>query len=97
MTSNDKKGVEKMVEIKLNENEIEKIYREELEKHLKKIDDEMVFWDTQTLCKKTNLSFNTIKDLFFYNEEFPKHKVGNKWLYPAEKTRKFLLNWIENQ
>ncbi|WP_337017319.1 group-specific protein [Oceanobacillus massiliensis] len=86
-----------MVEIKLDENEIRKMYQEEVEKHLNKLDNELVFWDTVTLCKKTNLSFNTIKDLFFYDPNFPKHKVGNKWLYPADKAKKFLLEWIEKQ
>ncbi|MCR1833169.1 group-specific protein [Oceanobacillus caeni] len=86
-----------MVEIKLDENEIRKVYREELDKHLKKLDNELLFWDTATLCKKTNLSINTIKELFFYDPDFKKFKVGNKWLYPADETKKFLLDWIERQ
>lgn len=86
-----------MVEIKLDENKIKQMYQEELEKHLSNLDNEMLFWDTATLCKKTNLSINTIKELFFYDPAFPKHKVGNKWLYPAEKAKNFLLEWIDNQ
>ncbi|TFJ93637.1 group-specific protein [Lentibacillus salicampi] len=86
-----------MVEIKLDEDELNKLYQEKLEQHLNKLDNEVVFWDTKELEKQTNLCFNTIKDQFFYHPDFPKHKVGNKWLYPAKETKQFLLNWIQSK
>ncbi|GEL75789.1 group-specific protein [Tenuibacillus multivorans] len=86
-----------MLEIKIDEEEIKELYKEEVDKHLKKLDNEMLFWDTATLCKMTNLSINTIKDLFFYDPDFPKKKIGNKWIYPAKETKEFLLEWIKEQ
>ena len=86
-----------MIEFKLDEQELRKMYVEEVKKHLNKFDGEMLFWDTKTLEEKTNLCMNTIKKEFFYDPDFPKHKIGNKWYYPADKTKQFLLNWIEKK
>ncbi|WP_419893619.1 DUF771 domain-containing protein [Oceanobacillus kimchii] len=86
-----------MIEVKLDENEVRRMYTQKLEDHLKQLDNEMLFWDTKELEKRTNMCMNTIKSEFFYDPEFPKHKIGNKWYYPAEKTKQFLLSWIERQ
>ncbi|MFS0672035.1 group-specific protein [Ornithinibacillus sp. 179-J 7C1 HS] len=86
-----------MIEIKLDEREVKKIYAEQLEEHFNKLDNEMLFWDSKTLEEKTNLCMNTIKKEFFYDPNFPKHKIGNKWYYPAAKTKQFLLDWIEKK
>ncbi|PYH25555.1 hypothetical protein US8_03835 [Bacillus altitudinis] len=34
---------------------------------------------------------------FFFDEDFPKRKIGNKWYYPVAQTKEFLLKWINNQ
>lgn len=86
-----------MIEVTLDENEIREMYEKRLEEHLNKLDNEVLFWDTKELEKQTSLCINTIKNEFFYNPDFPKHKVGNKWLFPAKETKQFLLNWIKNK
>jgi len=47
--------------------------------------------------QNTRLSWNTILKEFFYYENFPKRKLGRKWLFSAEKTKKYLLDWLEKQ
>ena len=56
-----------------------------------------LFWDTKELMRNTRLPWNTILKDFFYDKDFPKRKLGRKWLFPAEKTKKFLLGWLEKQ
>ncbi|WP_035322672.1 group-specific protein [Peribacillus kribbensis] len=85
----------KVLEIKVNEAELKKVYLEEIKENLKKLNTELVLWDTKELEKRTCMCMNTIQKEFFYHPDFPKRKVGNKWYYPAEKTRDFILNWIE--
>lgn len=86
-----------MLEIKIDENEVRKLYLEELEKHIKRIESQLTFWDTNELLKRTCMSWNTIQKEFFYDPRFPKYKVGRKWYYPAKKTEEFLIMWLEEQ
>ncbi|MDQ0208930.1 group-specific protein [Alkalicoccobacillus murimartini] len=86
-----------MIEVKIDEKEIKKIFLEEIEKHIKKIENETLFWDTDDLMKNTKMCWNTIQEKFFFDPRFPKRKVGRRWMFPAEKTKKFLLEWIDEQ
>lgn len=86
-----------MLNIQIDETKVEQIYKEELKKRLDKLDKEQVFWDMKTLCKVTCMSDNFIKDQFFYDKDFPKYRVGKKWLFPAKETEKFLINWLKSQ
>jgi hypothetical protein len=61
------------------------------------MDKERTFWDTNELQRQTMLSMSTIQKNFFYDERFPKYKLGRKWLFPAKRTREFLLMWLEEQ
>ena len=86
-----------MLNIEIDENEVRELYLERLEEKIKEIDNELVFWDTNELKRRTCLSWNTIQDKFFYDPRFPKFKVGQKWMFPAEETKKFLLQWLREQ
>ncbi|MED1205868.1 group-specific protein [Heyndrickxia acidicola] len=85
------------IELKVDEKEIRRLYLEKLDEHIEKIDKERTFWDTKELQRQTMLSWSTIQNEFFYDERFPKYKLGRKWMFPAKKTREFLLMWIEEQ
>lgn len=86
-----------MVSIQLDQQHIENMFQEELKKRLDQLEKSYTFWDMKTLCKKTCLSENTIKEKFFYDARFPKFKVGGKWMFPAGECEKFLLLWIREQ
>lgn len=86
-----------MLDIRIDDDRIEELFKKELKKRLDEIQSQELFWDMKDLQKKTRMSINTIKDNFFYDEEFPKHKVGGKWYFPAEETKEFLLMWLREQ
>lgn len=86
-----------MLNISLNEEEIEKRFLLELEKRLNEIQHRTTFWDMKELIRQTNMSENFIKEKFFYDERFPKYKIGNKWYFPAKEAERFLIQWIKEQ
>lgn len=86
-----------MLSVQLDERMIESLFLEELKKRLDQLENKLTFWSMKELCKQTCLSENTIKEKFFYDERFPKHKVGGKWLFPADECEKFLIMWIREQ
>jgi len=86
-----------MITVSVDEDEVRRIYREELKKHIKDIDAELDIWDTKELTKRTCMSLSSVQKSFFYDTRFPKYKVGGKWYFPAGKTKEFLLMWLEEQ
>jgi hypothetical protein len=90
-------GGEKMLNIQIDEDQVKEIYLQKLQERMREIEKSFLFWDTAELKRQTHLSWNTIQKEFFFDPRFPKHKVGGKWMFPAEKTKTFLLEWIEEQ
>lgn len=86
-----------MLTLQVNEKVIEQQFLEELRKRLDIIEQRYTFWDMKELCKQTQMSENNIKEKFFYDPRFPKHKIGGKWLFPARECEQFLLMWIKEQ
>ncbi|WP_110926821.1 hypothetical protein [Bacillus massiliglaciei] len=86
-----------MITVKINEDMAERLFLEELRKHLDQLDRHLTFWDMKELCRQTCMSENNIKEKFFYDERFPKRRVGGKWYFPALETENFLLMWIKEQ
>lgn len=86
-----------MLTVQIDEQEVQRLIREKLEEKLKEMDNEKVFWDSRELQRRTCLSWNTILEKFFYDPRMPKYKVGGKWLFPAQETKEFLLNWLREQ
>lgn len=86
-----------MLTVQLDQNFVEKCFQEELKKRLDQVERGRTLWDMKELCRQTSLSENTIKEKFFFEEGFPKYKVGGKWLFPAKECEAFLLNWIREQ
>ena len=86
-----------MISIEVNENKLDNIFREELQKRLNELQQRHTFWDMKELVRQTNMSEPFIKEKFFYDQRFPKFKVGNKWYFPAREAEQFLLKWIKEQ
>jgi hypothetical protein len=90
-----KEGGNRLINVNVDQDEVRRLYLEELKKHINKVDAELLFWDTKELTKRTSMSLSTIQKEFFYDSRFPKRKVGGKWYFPVEKTKEFLLMWLE--
>lgn len=82
------------IQVDVDEQKVEKLYLEAIDKKIEKVDVDLVFWDTKELKRRTRMSWNTIQDTFFFDERFPKAKVGTKWFYPAKEAESFLRNWL---
>ncbi|MBM7631133.1 group-specific protein [Geomicrobium sediminis] len=75
-----------MIEIKIDRDEIKSLIEQEMKKALEETDNELLFWDSKELKRRTCMGWNTILDQFFHDPDFPKYKKGGKWYYPAEET-----------
>jgi len=86
--------VEEMLSIQIDKEEVKQLYIEKLKEKISEVDAELVFWDANELKRRTCMCWNTIQKEFFFDPRFPKYKVGNKWYFPAEEAKAFLLKWL---
>lgn len=86
-----------MLTLEIDQEVIEREFKEELRKRLDQLEERVTIWDMKELQRQTNMSGNTIREWFFYDEQFPKYKVGNKWYFPAEECSQFLIEWLKRQ
>lgn len=86
-----------MLNIEIDQQEVRQLMLRKIEENIKLINEELVFWDSRELERRTCMSTNTIKNTFFYEPGFPKYKIGGKWYFPARETEDFLLKWIKEK
>lgn len=86
-----------MLHIQVNQQEVKTLYLEKIEEKIKEVDAELVFWDRKELERRTCMCWSSIQKTFFYEKDFPKFKVGSKWYFPAEDTKRFLLKWLRER
>lgn len=86
-----------MISVEFNQNQLDEVVREEIKKKMSEIDYCHTFWDTKELKRRTCMSWGTIQDTFFHDEDFPKMKIGGKWYFLAKETENFLISWLRKQ
>lgn len=86
-----------MINIAIDEERVEEIIREEAIKKVERAIVQHTLWDMKELSRQVCMSIPFIKENFFYNEDFPKFKVGSKWLMPAQEAHDYVINWLKRQ
>lgn len=86
-----------LINVEIDQKEVRNLYFEKLEEKIKEVDAELVFWDANELKKRTCMSWNTIQNTFFFHPDFPKFKIGQKWYFPAQEAKQFLLKWLKEK
>ncbi|OAH60384.1 hypothetical protein AWH49_16750 [Domibacillus aminovorans] len=85
------------VRIEVDPKAIKKLAAEEIRAAIKEIDQQLVFWDTEELCRRTCMSLSSVQRFLLHQPGIPKKRVGQKWYFPAKETEEFLLDWLESQ
>ncbi|ACA41623.1 group-specific protein [Lysinibacillus sphaericus] len=86
-----------MIKIQIDNMVVEELLKEAIEEKINEHSNELLFWDSNELKRRTCMSWNSIQDNFFHDPNFPKAKVGGKWYYPAKETEEFLLKWLKEK
>ena len=83
-----------MLNISLDENELKKLYLEEVQKRLDEIEEQALLIETKELCKMLSLSRPTVEKLFIFNPEFPAIRMGRKWLFHRKEVEQYIGRWF---
>ncbi|MBT2657444.1 helix-turn-helix domain-containing protein [Bacillus sp. ISL-18] len=82
-----------MLNISLDENELKKLYLEEVRKRVCEIEEQKLLIDVNELCNMLSLSRPTVEKLFISNPKFPSLRVGKKWLFPRKEVEEYIKRW----
>ncbi|WP_110926840.1 helix-turn-helix domain-containing protein [Bacillus massiliglaciei] len=82
-----------MIDIKVNQEELKALYLDEIQKRLDQIELEALLMDTKQLCKMLSLSWPTVQKLFISDPNFPKFRVGAKWLFHRKQVEAYIDRW----
>jgi hypothetical protein len=83
----------KLIEIKMDEAEIKEIFLEEVKKRLEKIELETMLLDSKQLCRTLSLSWPTVERQFLSDPNFPKLRIGSKWLFNRKEVQDYIDRW----
>lgn len=81
----------------INEDAMRDMMRQAIEEKAAQLAQEKIFWTVSELEEYANMNINTMKNHFFYDERFPKFKVGRDWRFPVARTKQFLEQWAMEQ
>lgn len=82
-----------MIEIKLDEKELKAIYLAEVQKRLDQIEFESLLMSSKQLCKMLSLSWPTVEKEFLRDPNFPKIRIGTKWLFNRSEVQQYINRW----
>ncbi|WP_042461759.1 helix-turn-helix domain-containing protein [Neobacillus dielmonensis] len=82
-----------MLNISVNDDELKKLYLEEVRKRVDEIEEQKLLIDVNELCSMLSLSRPTVEKLFISNPNFPSLRVGKKWLFPRKEVEEYIKRW----
>ncbi|PAE31669.1 DNA-binding protein [Bacillus sp. 7884-1] len=82
-----------MIEIKVDDEHFKKIYLDEVQKRLDKFELQVLLLDSKQLCKMLSLSWPTVEKIFLSDPNFPRMRVGSKWLFNRREVQTYIDQW----
>jgi phage pi2 protein 07 len=83
----------KMINVEVDREQLKELYLQKVEERLKEIELEVFFMDSKQLSAYLNMSWNTIASNLLYEEDFPKVRLGTKWLFNRKEVQEFMQKY----
>ncbi|PUB18239.1 helix-turn-helix domain-containing protein [Paenisporosarcina sp. OV554] len=84
-----------MINLQLDENLLEQIYKEKVDDYLKSVEKESMFMTFNDLVKYLNMSNVSIREYILWRNDFPKIRLGRKFLFPRKEVANFMEKYLE--
>ena len=83
-------GGRKMITIEVDQEKLKELYLQRIDEHSQEHESEVFFMNSKQLAIYLNMSCNTIVTHLLYDEEFPKIRLGSKWLFHKKEVNKYM-------
>jgi hypothetical protein len=84
-----------MINIEVDQEKFEEIFKQKVDEYLKTVETESFFMTFQELSNYLNMSNVSIREFLLWREDFPKIRLGSKWLFPRKEVTVFMEKYIE--
>lgn len=84
-----------MINFQLDEKVLEEIYNQKVDEYLKSVERESMFMTFNDLVKYLNMSNVSIREFLLWRNDFPKIRLGTKWLFPRKEITNFMEKYLE--
>jgi len=82
-----------IVQLNINEESLKELYLMEVQRYLEKLKMDTILMDSKQLCKELSFSWPTIEKLFLSDPNFPKMRIGKKWIFNREEVQEYINVW----
>lgn len=83
-----------MINIEVDQEIFEEIFKQKVDEYLKTVEKESFFMNFQELATYLNMSNVSIREFLLWRDDFPKIRLGNKWLFPRKEITVFMEQYI---
>ncbi|PIC70635.1 hypothetical protein CSV77_06855 [Sporosarcina sp. P16b] len=83
-------GRRKMITMKVDQEKLKGLYLQKIDEHLQELESVVFFVNSKQLATYLNMSWNKIVTHILYDEEFPKIRLGSKWLFHKKEVGKYM-------
>ena len=80
-------------QVHVAEDFIKELCLEEVNKKLEKVLMDHLLMDSKELCRTLSLSWPTVEKIFLHDPEFPKMRVGKKWVFNKLEVQEYINKW----
>ncbi|WP_429823157.1 hypothetical protein [Brevibacillus laterosporus] len=86
-----------MITVQVDENEVRKVYLDQLKEKIAEVDVELVFWDRKELLRKTCMCWNSIQKSSFLIHDSQNTKSDPNGIFPRKKLGSFYCNGYQKK
>lgn len=84
-----------MFKIELDEEKLKEIFNEKMDAYLQGVEHQSFFMTFTDLTEYLNMSVVSIREFLLWREDFPKIRLGSKWLFPRKEVELFMEKYLE--
>ncbi len=84
-----------MITLNINEEMLKEMYNQKIEEYLSTVERESMFMTFNDLVKYLNMSNVSIREFLLWRNDFPKIRLGSKWLFPRKEVAVFMMKYLE--
>ncbi len=85
-----------MITLEINQEQLKELYLRKVEERLEELEAEVFFMNSKQLTSYLNMSWNSICTHLLYEENFPKIRLGSKWLFKRKDVQEYMEKYYDN-
>ena len=79
-----------MIHLEIDQKQLKELYLQKVEEYLQELESEVFFMNSKQLASYLNMSWNSIVTHLLYDDDFPKIRLGSKWIFHKKEVQEYM-------